>query len=219
MLLLMSPAPAQDVVQAGSAWYAAGEAALAAKMAEQPNTGRARNVILFIADGMGVGTNYAIRLFEGQQKGKLGEEHILHHEGFPYTALVKTYNINAQTPDSAATAGAINSGVKQVFGTINAGEDAIRGDCASQAGEKLTLFSELAASAGKSVGVVSTARITHATGAAVYARVAERNWEAAAPEGCTDIATQLVDMIDAGVIDLALGGGARNFVPAGAETP
>lgn len=219
MLLLMSPAAAQDVVQAGSAWYAAGEAALAAKMAEQPNTGRARNVILFIADGMGVGTNYAIRLFDGQRKGKLGEENILHHEAFPYTALVKTYNLNAQTPDSAATAGAINSGVKQVFGTINAGEDAIRGDCASQAGEKLTLFSELAASAGKSVGVVSTARITHATGAAVYARAADRNWEAAAPEGCTDIATQLVDMIDAGVIDLALGGGARNFVPAGAETP
>ncbi|MDZ5697103.1 alkaline phosphatase [Chelativorans sp. M5D2P16] len=104
MLLLMSPAPAQDVVQAGSAWYAAGEAALAAKMAEQPNTGRARNVILFIADGMGVGTNYAIRLFEGQRKGKLGEEHILHHEGFPYTALVPAQPWSPTHPPLKASA-------------------------------------------------------------------------------------------------------------------
>lgn len=47
---------------------------------------------------------------------------------------------------------------------------------------------------GKKVGVVSTARITHATPAAVYARSADRKFEASVPEECTeqkDIALQV----------------------------
>jgi alkaline phosphatase len=67
--------------------------------------------------------------------------------------------------------------------------------------------------AGKDVGIVSTARITHATPAAVYAKTANRNWEDEAPEGCVDIATQLIDAMKAGTIDLALGGGRRYFAP------
>jgi alkaline phosphatase len=215
---LSLPAVAQDIAQAESTWYTDGQATLEAMIANQPNTGKAKNVILFVADGQGVGTNYAIRLFAGQLEGKLGEEHVLPYETYPYTALIKTYNINAQTPDSAPTAGAMNSGIKQVFNTINLDEDAIHDDCASEEGNKVTLFSELVAEAGKSVGVVSTARITHATGAAVYARTANRNWEAEAPEGCTDIATQLVEMMEAGTIDIALGGGARNFPAMGTQT-
>ena len=52
-----------------------------------------------IADGNGVGSNYAIRLFRGQSKGGYGDEHVLPYEMMPHAALVKTYNINAQTPD------------------------------------------------------------------------------------------------------------------------
>lgn len=47
----------------------------------------------------------------------------------------------------------------------------------------------------KKVGVVSTARITHATPAGVYARSVDRNFEAEVPEGCTeqvDIAQQVI---------------------------
>ena len=72
---------------------------------------------------------------------------------------------------------------------------------------------------GKSVGVISTARITHATPAAVYARSVNRNWEdnSALPEGCAqkDIADQLLDQMKAGVIDIAMGGGRQHFLPAG----
>jgi alkaline phosphatase len=72
---------------------------------------------------------------------------------------------------------------------------------------------------GRSVGIVSTARITHATPAAVYARTANRDWEedTLVPEGCAqlDIAAQLVEQMNAGVIDVALGGGRQNFIPAG----
>jgi alkaline phosphatase len=52
---------------------------------------------------------------------------------------------------------------------------------------------------GKSTGVVSTARITHATPAATYAHAADRNWEADSNldpilhKDCTDIASQLIN--------------------------
>jgi len=73
---------------------------------------------------------------------------------------------------------------------------------------------------GKSVGIISTARITHATPAASYAVSVHRNWEdnTGVPEGCTtqkDIAAQLVDAMNGGLIDLAMGGGRRHFLPTG----
>ena len=49
-----------------------------------------------IADGNGVGSNYAIRLFRGQSTGGYGDEHVLPYEMMPHVALVKTYNVNAQ---------------------------------------------------------------------------------------------------------------------------
>ncbi|RAI03968.1 alkaline phosphatase [Acuticoccus sediminis] len=220
--LAIGAAEAQDLPQAFSQWFTDGQTTLQQKLARQPITTPAKNVILFVADGMGVGTNYAIRLFAGQQEGKLGSEHVLPYEEFPYLALIKTYNVNAQTPDSAPTAGSMNTGVKQVFNTINlAPEGAVHDDCASEEGNRLTTFAEMMTEKGKSVGVVSTARITHATPAAVYAKTANRDWEGELPEGCNsakDIATQLFDQMQAGVVDIALGGGRRYFVPEGTET-
>ncbi|GAB5377835.1 MAG: hypothetical protein AcusKO_42970 [Acuticoccus sp.] len=71
---------------------------------------------------------------------------------------------------------------------------------------------------GKSVGIVSTARITHATPAAVYARTADRDWEdpSEIPADCAqaDIALQLIEQMKSGVVDIALGGGRRHFLPA-----
>src|SRR5690606_17619409 len=191
------------------------EALISERVAAEPNTNTAKNVILFVADGMGVAPNYGIRLFAGQQQGLLGEEYNLPHDLFPHSALMKTYNINAQTPDSAPTAGAMNSGVKQVFNTINLDETAVYDDCSTEV--PLRLFSEIASDAGKSVGVISTASVAHATPAAVYAKTANRNWFHDAPEGCEDIALQLVNQFEAGVIDVALGGGVRDFAPEGTE--
>lgn len=143
-------------------------------------------------------------------------------EAFPYLSLVKTYNINAQTPDSAPTAGAMNTCVTQRFNLINLGENAIHEDCSTEKPNELVLFSELMTEAGKSVGTVSTARLTHAAPAAVYAKTANRNGEYAVPECCTnfkDIAAQLIDAMEAGTVDVALGGGARGFTPEGVATP
>lgn len=218
---IASAAQAQDLPQASSDWFVAGQTTIQEILDRQPNTNRARNVILMVADGNGVGTNYATRLFMGQQEGGLGDDYVMPYETTDwYSALVKTYNINAQTPDSAPTGGAMNTGVKQRFNLINLGENAIHDDCSTVEGNELTLLSEILTDAGKSVGIVSTARITHATPAAAYAKTANRNWEDSVPEDCTaqaDIATQLIDSMEAGIIDFAMGGGGRMFAPEGAD--
>lgn len=218
---LTTAAMAQDLPQAGSDWYKAGQATIAQRLAVAPITGKAKNVILFTADGNGVGTNYAIRLFSGQLAGGLGDDYVQPQETFPNVALVKTYSSNGQTPDSAPTAAAMNSGIKTKNGMINILDSVTVGDCAAGATAGTKTFAEIVSEMGKSVGVISTARITHATPAAVYARTVDRDWEdnSKLPEGCTqkDIADQLIDQMKAGVIDIALGGGRSHFLPEGVK--
>ena len=209
---------AQDIVQSGSDWFTAGQATIEARLALQPNTNRARNIILFNADGNGVVTNYAIRLFAGQQAGGLGDDHVLPYETFAHMALVKTYTVNGQTPDSAPTASAMMTGVKSKNTMINVDGSVNVSDCANLPGNELTKLTEIADGMGKSVGVISTARITHATPAAAYAVTVNRDWEdqSEMPEGCDtqkDIASQLVDAMRDGLIDIAMGGGRRHFLP------
>ena len=216
--LMTTAATAQDALpQQNNDWFKAGQSAIQEKLARTPNTNRAKNIIIMVSDGNGVGTNYATRIFAGQKNGMLGEEYVLPQETFPYLALVKTYNTNAQTPDSAGTATAAHSGVKTKAGVIGVDETLARGDCAAVEGAKVASIAEILSGEGKSVGVVSTARITHATPASVYAHSADRNFEdnSGLPEGCSqpDIAAQLIEQMKAGVIDVALGGGRRHFIP------
>jgi alkaline phosphatase len=210
---------APAVTQSGNAWYVAGQGTIEEMLALQPNTNTARNVILLTSDGNGVGTNYATRLYVGQQAGGMGDDHVLPHETFANVALVKTYSTNGQTPDSAPTAAAMNTGVKTKNDIINITDNVAVDDCAAglEPANQPTLLSEIAAGMGKSVGVISTARITHATPAAVYSRTVNRDWEdnTLIPEGCEqlDIAAQLFAAMEAGTIDLALGGGRTHFLP------
>ncbi|MEQ3639302.1 MAG: alkaline phosphatase [Alteromonas sp.] len=192
--------------------------------------GTAKNVILFVGDGMGVSTVTAARILDGQMKGLEGEENQLSFDAFPFSGLSKTYNVDAQTPDSAGTMTAMMSGIKTDVGVIGVDEDIERGDCTTVAGNELVTALELAEIAGKSTGIISTARITHATPAATYAKSADRNWEdisdmpeAAVTAGCTDIADQLVkfeanleakfDGLDVDGIEVVMGGGRRHFLP------
>ncbi len=180
--------------------------------------GKAKNVILFVGDGMGISTITAARILAGQQQGLPGEDYQLSFETFDNVALVKTYNTDAQVSDSAGTASALNSGVKTRMGVLNTPPQVPRGDCAAAQANPLPRIADEAREKGKAVGIVSTARLTHATPAAVYAASPERNWEADAdiPEsqrglGCADIARQLVEY----PFDLAFGGGARSFYGSG----
>lgn len=218
--------------QANNPWYVAGEENVKSKdFIKSKGKGKdAKNVILFIGDGMGVSTITAARILEGQLMGLEGEEHNLSFDLFPYTGLAKTYNVNAQTPDSAGTMTAMMTGVKTDVGVIGVDEDIERGDCETVFGNELTTALELAELSEKSTGVVSTARITHATPAATYAKSADRNWEdnsdmpaEAIAAGCTDIASQLVHFqdymderypnSDTDGIEVVMGGGRRHFLP------
>lgn len=179
-----------------------------------PPPTRAKNVILFIGDGMGISTVTAARIYEGQKRGETGEENLLSFEKFPQTALIKTYNTDAQVPDSAGTATAMNAGVKTRIGYIGVGEAATPDDCTTGKANPLPSTAEAAKRAGLQVGIVTTTRITHATPAAVFGHSVSRDWESdkdipvsERPEGCVDLAAQLV----AFPFDLALGGGKGKF--------
>ncbi len=192
-------------------------------------SGKAKNVILFVGDGMGISTVTAARILAGQLQGEMGEDHQLSFETMPYSGFVKTYNVDAQTPDSAGTMTAMASGVKTDVGVIGIDEAVERGNCASGKGHELVTSLELAEIAGKSTGIVSTARITHATPAATYAKSADRNWEdisdmpASESANCEDIASQLVNFeknlearfsgVDVDGIEVVMGGGRRHFLP------
>lgn len=204
-----------ELPQADNAWFTAAQERLQAELAKQVNTSTAKNVIILISDGNGVGTNYASRLWAGQKDGGFGDDHIQSFEMFPNLALVKTYNVNAQTPDSAGTGTAMMAGIKTKAGIIGVNENVVRGDCSTIEGNTVLSMNQIMHGMGKATGIVSTARITHATPASAYAKTVDRNFEASVPEGCTeqnDIATQLVDAMNAGWIDVALGGGRRNFI-------
>lgn len=195
-----------------------GAGALATASAPVPAKAQAKNVILFIGDGMGISTITAARIYEGQKRGETGEENSLSFEKFENVALVKTYNTNAQVPDSAGTATAIHSGQKTRIGVLGIGPDAEKGVCADALAHPLPLLGEEVKQRGAALGIVTTTRITHATPASVYARSADRDWEAdnAIPtdqrgQGCKDIALQLAEAD----FDVALGGGTS--VMFGAE--
>jgi len=198
-------------------WYTNGSQQADQRQQQTENTGQAKNVILVIGDGMGITTLTAGRIFSGQQVGLDGEEYNLSFESLPYSALVKTYNTDRQTPDSAGTMTALITGTKTRSGVLSVGPGANRSDCQSSQGAELnTLFTD-ARQQGKSTGVVTTTRLTHATPAATYAHSPERNWEAdsqltdeAKTNGCKDIAAQLIDS----PLDIALGGGLKMFKPA-----
>ena len=204
-------------------WYRAGAARAAANGAMQ---GRAKNVIVFLGDGMSLPTVAAARILEGQRRGGAGEENALSFERFPHTALSKTYNTDYQTPDSAGTMTAIASGAKTKMGFIGMGQGATLGKCAGSEDDALPSFIEVAESAGLATGVVTTARLTHATPGSVYAHVADRNWEddagltdEARANGCRDIASQFVDSAFGDGIEVALGGGRGNFQPQSVADP
>ena len=115
---------------------------------------------------------------------------------------------------------AMVTGIKSKAGVLSVSDSSLRANCLSSKGNELITLVDLANAKGLSTGVVSTARITHATPAAAYATSPERNWEAdsnlpaeAVANECKDIAYQLVMRDEADALSVALGGGRRNFIP------
>ncbi len=185
---------------------------------------QAQNVILFVGDGMGISTITAARIYAGQQAGQPGEEYSLAFEHFPNLALVKTYNFDAQVPDSAGTISAMLTGQKTRMGVLGVNHSVARGDCERALKHELPTLFELAEEGGFATGVVTNTRITHATPAGAYAHTPDRDWEdntlvpqAALTLGCRDIARQLIEFGHGDGLDVILGGGRSNFFPVGVK--
>lgn len=172
------------------------------------NRRKARNVIFFVGDGMGVSTITAARVFSVGVGGQLVVDQ------FPYTALSRTYSEDSITADSAPTMSAMMTGVNTNQSVIGFGEGTEPNDFNRDGdGQATWTLLELAKARGMKVGVVSTAQITHATPAATYAHINQRNNE-------NDIALQALptdatynQRLGAGV-DVLMGGGRRFFVPS-----
>lgn len=208
-------------------WFRNGAAQAAQASAQAHADGQhAKNVIVFLGDGMSIPDIAAAHVLAGQRRGVDGESYRLSFEQFPFSALSRTYETDQQTPDSAGTMTAIMTGVKTRAGFIGVSQVPHRQDCAGSRGQELVSTLELAAAAGMSTGAVTTTRITHATPAATYGHLPERNWEvdAAMPpmaraQGCKDFAAQLIDFPLAGGLTVAMGGGRTEFLPAGVADP
>ncbi|XP_072237717.1 alkaline phosphatase, tissue-nonspecific isozyme isoform X2 [Leuresthes tenuis] len=182
------------------------------------NKNKAKNLILFLGDGMGVPTVTAARILKGQLNGQSGEETQLEMDKFPFVSLAKTYNTNAQVPDSAGTATAYLCGVKANEGTVGVSAAAVRSQCNTTQGNEVTSILKWAKDAGKSVGIVTTTRVNHATPSAAYAHCVNRDWYSdnempaeALQGGCKDIARQLFENIPN--IDVVMGGGRKFMFP------
>ncbi|EDW57157.1 membrane-bound alkaline phosphatase [Drosophila virilis] len=214
----VSPALKYEQETESSYWREKAQSTLAAKLAalEALQTKQAKNVIMFLGDGMSVHTVTATRNLLGDSSEKV------YFEQFPYTGLAKTYCVNRQVADSACTSTAYLGGVKGNYGTIGVNANVPRYDCkaAYVTEDQVDSIAKWAQDAGKDAGFVTTARVTHASPAGMYAHIADRNWENDAevseaqcdPEESIDIARQLVEWEVGKRLKVILGGGKQNFL-------
>lgn len=173
-----------------------------------------RNVLFFLGDGMGLTTLTASRIYA------VGEDGQLTLDSLPEMAYIKTFSNDSQVTDSAPSMSAYMTGVKMNNDVISMSTDTQpsrptadqTSSCKTGNGTPVKTLLELAKAAGRSVGVVTSTRVTHATPAATYAHQCHRDAE-------NDIAAQLTPggsgynaSLGNGV-DVIFGGGRQFFLP------
>lgn len=156
----------------------------------------AKNVVLFIGDGMGPAYVTSTRNYLAEQDKKL------FLDSLPQTAIVKTRSADSIVTDSAAAVTAFGCGELTNNGVLGQDKTAVVG---KKDGNPLKSIAYLAKEKGMSVGLVTTTRITHATPAGFYACINDRDAE-------EKIADQLIESD----FDVFLGGG-RKYFASGSE--
>ena len=133
--------------------------------AQPAQEGRAKNIILFLADAGGVSTlNGASLLGHGAPLK-------LHIQQWPHLGLSDTTSVSDWVSDSANGMTSIMTGVKTHNGVISQGPDAIRG---KKDGTATKTLMEYAEERGLATGVITTQSIADATPAACYAHANDR---------------------------------------------
>jgi alkaline phosphatase len=145
-------------------------------------------IILFIGEGLAPDRLATTRTYSGGAGTHLTLDSMLH------VALLTNYSKDFAAPDQAAAATAIATGVRVPNGAI-----AINGDK-----NPIPSIVELARENGRATGLVTDTKLTDPTSAAFYAHPADAN----------DVEKIAAEFVDGAKIDIAMGGGAAQFLPA-----
>jgi len=158
----------------------------------------AKNVILLVGDGMGFPQLTLARIEKAGENLSEYSSVELSMDRMEASGYVSTYSANSFVTDSAPAATAIATGDKTNNGVIGQDATAVQG---IKDGKNLTTILEMAEKAGLSTGLITTTRITHATPAAFYAHVDNRDNE-----------SEIADQLLLSNVDVILGGGLQYFV-------
>lgn len=153
----------------------------------------ARNIIFLVSDGMSSGTLTLADLMLRRRDGRASHWIQLYDRADVRRGLMDMASLDSVVTDSAAAASSWGCGHRINNGGVNWGPN----------GEEFTPILRYFSNAGKSTGLVTTTRITHATPAGFAANVPQRGME-------DEIAVQYLER----KIDVLLGGGSRHFEKA-----
>lgn len=204
-------------------WIENGKEKVTEKLKYVNKRGVAKNIIMFLGDGMSVTTLTASRIYKGQMEKRSGENEYLSFEKFPFVGMSKTYCVDKQVSDSACTATAYLTGVKANYETIGLSASVMLNDCPGSVmpDNRTQSIADWSMAKGKAVGLVTTTRVTHASPSGLYAHSANRDWESDAELAkaanltdvtqCEDIAKQLITRSPGMDIKVILGGGREMF--------
>ncbi|SFD49359.1 alkaline phosphatase [Bosea sp. CRIB-10] len=161
---------------------------------------KAKNVILFVGDGLSVAHRTAARILsKGWEQGLYGGE--LAIDDMPHMALISTSGTDSVVTDSANSASAYTTGHKSCVNALGI-------YCAKNAltldHPKVETISEVIKRkrSGMAIGVVTNAEIEDATPAAMVAHTRRRS-------DYNDIVKMFFDVKP----DVIMGGGSPNFLP------
>nr|CDS27300.1 intestinal type alkaline phosphatase 1 [Hymenolepis microstoma] len=178
---------------------------------------QAKNVILFLGDGMGIPTLAATRFDRTNTTGK-AEKHPF--EDWQFSSLCRTYDLETMVTDSASSATAYLTGTKTRTAMIGVTGQVFYKECKAYTDEEKTESVLTAAQKiGKWTGIVTSSRITHASPSGCYGHVAFRDWEVDSELpctkgefcACTDLAYQLIK--EHPDIHVLMGGAQQYFYP------
>ena len=130
-------------------------------------TGRARNIIFLVSDGMSAGTFSTADQFLLWKEDRHSHWGDLYQRGEGRIGIMDTSSRNNRVTDSAAASSAWGCGQRVNNGRINMSGDDV----------SFKPILAVARDAGKATGLVTTATVTHATPAGFAANVAARNDE------------------------------------------
>jgi alkaline phosphatase len=164
---------------------------------------KAKNVILFIGDGMAPAHRVAARLLskgiaEGKARGKLAIDDM------PHMALVATAGSDSIITDSANSASAYATGHKSAVNAMGVYADRTASPLDDPKVE--TISSLVKRRHGMAVGIVTNTEIEDATPAAMVAHVRRRAEY-----------DRIVEQFFAAKPDVLMGGGRANFLPKSAD--